>query len=168
MSVVSPKGLDNYLVAEELIIRRLKFELGPDIYVFSAADLATVKESMQFLPAVHVFYGGDIVSNVGEPTPGRSWRRDSQIADQQWYVAVVTKSARDNRQVTAGRVEAGVICMKVIGALQGFSLSSAHEPLKRVNGQSPFFKAGFAVIPLLFTTRMTITTTNQSSPINPT
>jgi hypothetical protein len=162
MPVVSP-NIENYLIAEDMIIARLKEELGPDIYVFGAADLATVKESMQFLPAVHVFYGGDLVANTPE---GRTIRRDSQIADQQWYVTVVTKNVRDNRGGEPSRHDSGIICMKVIGAMQGYQPSYAHEPFKRVNGQAPFFKAGFSVIPLCFTTRMTITTTNQSSPIN--
>lgn len=145
--------MDNYLGAESPIIERLKAmvpELGT--YVFSTADMDGVTEASQFTPAAHVLYYGDrLVDGQGRSSTG-----EVQCVDQVWYVVLVVRNVKDQTTGQAARIEAGPLLLKVLKALQGWAPTKEHGPMKRTNGASPGFKAGYIYLPICFTTRVTI------------
>jgi hypothetical protein len=155
-------ALFNYLAPERAIIDQLK-EAVPLVNgnVFRAADVAMVKETSQVTPALHVVYAGDVVL----PAPaGRTTKGDAMTVDQQYYVIVVTKSAHETRTVAGARDWAGEITLSVLDALLGYEfMPGVFGPLKRVPGAAPTYTAGFAYVPFLFTTRLTLVSDNQNS-----
>jgi len=158
--MANPRNV-NYLLPEEAIIARLK-EAVPGFYghVFKAADVAMVRETSQVTPAAHVVYIGDVVQ---PPPGGRTTRGDAVSVDQQYYVVIVVKSAHETRTVEGARTEAGELSMATLKALQGYEFSRVYGPLKRVNGAGPVYTAGFAYVPFLFTTRLTVVSDNQNN-----
>lgn len=148
--------MDNLLAAEQPIIQRIQ-QLMPELAgVFAAADLDGVAESKQITPAVHVLYFGDVPVEGS----GRSNNGEVQTLDQLWYAVLVVKNVRQQGlrggEESAVRSAAGPLAYKLSKALQGFAPTLEHTPLRRVKGVAPGFKAGYAYIPLLFSTRITI------------
>lgn len=139
--------MENYLSAGPLIIDQLKSEI-PELAnaIFSAADLEGVTEARQHAPALHVLYFGDRVIEC---------RGSACTVEQLWYVVVVARNVKTQRSSEDARMEAGFIIKKVMKSLLGWRPSNEHDSLKRINGVSPAFGAGFAYIPLLFTTKLT-------------
>lgn len=145
--------MDNYLMAESLIISRLTNEV-PELKgnVFSAADLAGVSEATQKTPAAHVLYFGDrIVDGTGRSTTG-----EVQCVDQGWYVVLVVRNVRSQLTGEDARSDAGPLAKKILKALQGWQPSPEHGHMKRVNGANPGFKAGYLYLPFFFQSRITI------------
>lgn len=144
--------MDNYLSAEPLILARLREKVPELVGVFSAADLDGVLESKQCHPAAHVLFDGDRVLEGH----GRSSDGVCQLVDQSWYVVLVAKNARTQLTGEAARHDIGPLIMKVLRALQGWSPSPAHGPLRRVSGARPGFKGGFVYFPLCFLTKVSV------------
>lgn len=139
--------MENYLSAGPLIIDKLKAEI-PDLanFIFNTADLEGVSGAKQHAPALHVLYFGDRVLESRGP---------ACTVEQLWYVVVVTRNVKTQITAEDARMEAGVLAKKVMLALLGWEPTNEHGAMKRTNGVSPAFGAGFAYVPLLFTTKLT-------------
>lgn len=138
----------NLLSAGPLIVARLKAQI-PELCnnVFSSGDLEGVTEDQQIVPAVHVVYNGDRIS-------------DSQgmKCEQEWYVIVVVRNTNAMAESESVQLDAGTLALKVIKALRGWSPTDEreHSVLKRVTGVRPGFHAGFGYFPLCFTTTVIV------------
>lgn len=140
--------IDDYLVAEDLLINHLMAQVSSFKTVLGAADLSGVAENKQITPAGHVVYGGDrLGSDAG--------RHESQFVYQKWLVVIAVKNVRDQKTGAGARREAGPLITASLKALQGWSPGDEFQPLKRVGAPSPHFSpGGYAYFPLAFETRI--------------
>lgn len=139
--------LTNYLAAEDLIVAQLQALVPEFKAVLSAADLADVAEAAQVTPAAYVLYDGDeITTTAGDGM--------AQRVLQRWLVVVTDKNMRDTKTTKTARQQAGALVTKTLQALMGWQPSAEHGPLTRVAGFPPGFAAGYAYIPLVFTTEV--------------
>lgn len=139
--------MDNYLIAEQLIVDRLRSRLSSNIKVLSAADLVGVSENAQATPAVHVIYDGYRPTQV--TGNGRK-----QETEQTWLTVIAVRNVRDTRAATATREDAGPIMLDCLKALQGWKLSDEHSSLELAGAPKAGYSAGFGYFPLAFTTRI--------------
>jgi len=142
--------MENYLIAESLIIERLRDQIS-NISVVSISELATVTTRSQLIPAIQVIYSGDKIEAEGGQVSGHIFAR------QKWLVVLVV---RDNRSITDGTtvdVAGGEYLMQIIVALSGYQLSSDHGFLRRESSPTTQYKNGFAYFPLMFSTKIETT-----------
>lgn len=139
--------MDNYLIAEQLIVERLTTRLRGVKKVLAAADLAGVAESSQTTPAVHVVYQG--YRPTQEKEDGAT-----QQTEQTWLVVVAVRNVRDTRAATATREDAGPIMLDCLRALQGWLPSKEHSRLKLSTAPQAGYRAGFGYFPMAFTTKL--------------
>lgn len=109
-------------------------ELGL-VDVFVATDVADVQNLGQIVPAVHILYQGDRVSE------GHQSGLSSKV-EQQWLVLLTHRGA-------PGRATAGVWLHRLLTAIAGKPFEKS--TFVRVNPSvRPSYKAGVAYLPLAF------------------
>lgn len=141
--------MDNYLIAEQLIMDRLQPRLSSAIKVLPAADLAGVFEGgAQAAPAVYVIYQGyRPTQEIGNGS--------EQQTEQTWWVVPAVRNVRDTRAATATRETAGQIMLDCLKLLLGWKPSKEHSPLKLAPAPPARYLGGFGYFPMAFTTRLT-------------
>lgn len=136
------------LSAEPLIIARLLDTVNGVKSVQSAGELAGIPEAKQTAPALHVLYGGYQVLDA-DSTAG-------VLIRETWLVVAVVSNAIQGRGAgqaeAALKTKAGGLLAQTIVALHGWRPSPAHAALVMVNGPKPKWSAGFAYVPIAFTT----------------
>lgn len=142
-------AVTDHLMAEPLLIERVKSQVNGLRAVLSAADLAGVTAAQQLTPAVHVLYMGDQVP-TGEGD--RGWTGRPQKIIQQWMAVVAVRNARTQRTGAAAREDAGPLLSQLIAALAGFQLADELQPLKRIAAPKPAYDASWAYFPTQWTT----------------
>lgn len=130
----------HFLAMEQILIDRLRAVLPAQVHVLSAADLATVTESAQLTPAVHVLYRG---YRRGKPTPSM-WVEISQ----QWMTVVAVRNVRDVATGSAARLEAGPLITQVIAALDRYQPGGECQSLHLDDAPSAGYRAGYGYFPL--------------------
>lgn len=137
--------MSNHLAAEPLLVARLKARLPDTVQVLAAADLDGVQDASQFVPAVHVLYGGHRIGKA--PYPGCEQRLQS------WACIV---AVRNRRGVAAQRVAAGELVAAVETALLGYKLSSEHTPLIGQDAPKPTYGPGVIYYTLVYQTSIVV------------
>lgn len=140
--------LTDYLAAEQPIIERLREHVPGLREVKSIMDVGAATAHSQVTPAAHVVYDGDRLQD----TAGRG---QSAMTSQRWIVIVLARSARGAASGAGARDLAGPLMIDVISALSGFTPTSFHRPLERVNAPRPsYHPGGLGLFPLAFETRL--------------
>lgn len=136
--------MSNYFAMESEIVDRLRSQVPELVEVYTPFDISDMVELGQVVPAAHVIYRGDTLSDdVG--------RGRAVMVTQSWLVVlVVQNSASQMQDTTQIRVDAGLIVSKILAALQGWQPESSTRPLKRVNGVPAGYSAGFSYFPFAF------------------
>ncbi|MEG0976308.1 MAG: hypothetical protein RSD57_14535 [Comamonas sp.] len=131
-------ALEPHIVA---LVQKAVQGMKPAVHVLTAADLADVKESAQKAPAIHVIYGGYVVTEDLRVT----WR-----LRHKWYVVAAVRNVAKQRTGEAARAEAGSLGAGVAAALAGASLPGAATGLSLVTPPAARYSAGFQYIPSAF------------------
>lgn len=135
------------LLADQLIIDRLRAELPADIAVDSMINVAEIDYSEWDAPAVFVIYGGHtIISNNGPVV----------LLEQQWHVVPVVDNIASMKEGTEAKDEGGELAASCIAALHDWQPDSRLDPLQLSDGQPVDFFPGRAFFPLAFKTRVTM------------
>lgn len=146
--------MDNFLSARDLIIQRLREQsVVTDAKKIRPATSAAWVTKNQLDQSVSVIFFDD----VPDTTPGgQALRGSMQTSEQYWLLIISAKNVSDAG--SAAQLDAGVIFMRVLRALQGHKLSPEHAELHRQ--KSPYRATddnGFVHMPLLFSTRLITT-----------
>lgn len=145
--------MNDFLAAEPLMAARLREEL-PEVTVLGARDLATVRESGQVTPALHLLLDR---FDVGDQTPDGT----AQEIVQQWLVILVVRSAEGVRGGAGAKGVAGPLLVRTIRALSGWLPPGGEfTPLRHLRPalRPEYSPGGFLYFPLSFTTSCVIQT----------
>jgi hypothetical protein len=141
--------INNYFGAEDAIVKRLEEQVPELKAVLTPFSIGDMVESSQPSPAVHVIYGGDVVS--GNET-GNGARR---TIDQRWLVVLAVRTPKAQLQNTSEiRVLSGELIPKVLRSLQGWAPVEWMRPLGRVSGPAAGYSSSFAYFPFMFEGRI--------------
>lgn len=139
----------NYFAAEEAIVKRLQEQVSELKAVLTPFSIGDMIESSQPSPAVHVIYGGDVVSGneVGNGT--------RRTIDQRWLVVLAVRTPKAQLQNTTEiRVLSGELIPKILRSLQGWAPVEWMRPLGRVSGPAAGYSSSFAYFPFMFEGRI--------------
>ena len=139
---------------EALIVARLTERLkatGLVKFVYDTKGYAEVEEESQLSPAVAVIYNG---YRAGVEVP----RGQAQAIDLEYLVVIVTASSTQTLRGSGAKASAGSIFLPLVGALTGWKPGPGlgRLTLSEAPGAG-YSRAGFAYMPVAFTTRITIT-----------
>lgn len=140
---------NNFLAPEPFIVERLQgalVDLTPKVSVFTAADLAGVKEQGQHVPAVHVVWTGFKV--VEAP------RTDGLVVKLRhtWLIVAVVRNVQNAKSGGAARDLAGELAAQAGAAVMGFRPPNVSTPMLMAPNTPPaYFRAGYMYLPLAFT-----------------
>jgi hypothetical protein len=110
--------------------------------VFTAADLAGVKEKSQVTPALHlVLHSYRPVADDG--AADSLWR-------EIWLVVAVVRNARQNVGTRALREAASPLLKEAVAALDGWRCPGATGVVRAIDGPAPLFTDGLGYLPLAF------------------
>ena len=115
--------------------------MSPAVRLFTAAELAQVKDAAQHTPAVHLIYGG---YRIAEDL-GTAWR-----LAHKWYAVVVVRNVATQRSGQAARQDAGPMVTQVMGVLAGAQVPGATRALTLVTPPSASYRAGHQYIPTAY------------------
>ena len=115
--------------------------ISPKVHVMNAADLASVQESVQHTPAIHLIYGG---YRVAEGELNR-WR-----LVHTWLVVAAARNVAVIRSGQAARRSAGSLLALVTARLASAAVEGASTPLQLVTPPSARYQNGFQYIPSAF------------------
>ena len=129
---------------EPVIVARIAENMPKGVKVFSAADLAGVREAAQHTPAVHVIYDGYRVVQA-----------DGAVAEIEtsWLTVLAVRNARAQKTGSAAREDAAKLVSSLYGSLAGWLPPGGVRELELANAPRPGFDAGFLYLPLAWNTR---------------
>lgn len=145
--------MNSFLSASGLIIKRLVDEQVVDAKKIRPAPSAAWVIANGLDASVNVVFYDDIPD---ENTGGQSQRGKVQSSQQLWLVIVSAKNVADAGSKAS--LDAGVIFLHTLIALQGYKLSPEHGELHRK--RLPYravYDNGFAHLPALFATKIITT-----------
>jgi hypothetical protein len=138
----------NFLVSEGGIVKRLvdtmmTGETAVLARVATRADMASLAEEKQIVPAVYVVYMG---YQVVEANEGDAMFR------HRWIATVAIGNAAGGRDTRQRNLDVGPLVARVIEALAGFTPAPFHTPLVPGTPPPPYYAPAFVYLPVLFTT----------------
>lgn len=133
-------AMSDHLVAEGLLKARLAAQL-PTTRIYTLRDLATISESAQFVPSLHVVYNGETLAD-------EAGRAEARVITQTWLVIVAVDSSVD--PIASPATAAGTLIQSTINALAGYKLGAGLKECRRVNAPAPAYSGSFAYYPLAF------------------
>ena len=140
---------ENYFAAEDAIVKRLQEQIPALKVVLTPFSIGDMVESSQPSPAVHVIYGGDVISGN---EVGNGSRR---TIDQRWLIVLAVRTPKAQLQNTSEiRVLSGEIIPKILSSLQGWAPVEGMRPLGRVSGPAAGYSSSFAYFPFMFEGRI--------------
>lgn len=146
---MASQGIQDFMLAEPLIVDRLKQRVPELAAVESFGELGDRPEKQQRTPAALV----GLENFTVDEQRGQGERVRYQ---QTWNVIVVVRHARAQRSPEIAREEAGPLVAQVLANLQGAKLDEALTPL--IPASSPFAPTysggGLFYAPLAFTTQV--------------
>lgn len=146
---MASQGVQDFMLAEPLIVERLKERVPSLASVESFGELGDRPEQQQRTPSALVGLENFTVDEVR----GNGERARYQ---QTWNVILVVRNARAQRSPEIAREEAGPLVAEVLRTLQGVKLDDALTPL--IPASSPFAPTysagGLFYAPLAFTTQV--------------
>lgn len=113
--------------------------MSPAVRIFTAAELAQVREAAQHTPAVHLIYGGYQVAE-GAVTQWRLLHK--------WYAVAAVRNVAAVRSGSAARRDAGQLAALVAGCLAGAQVPGAARPLELLTPPPAHYGDGFQYIPV--------------------
>lgn len=135
---------NNFMALEMPLVALLEqavLGMSPAVHVFTAAELADVKESAQKTPAVHLIYGGyRVVEDLGT-----AWR-----LAHRWYASVAVRNVATLRTGQAARQSAGLLVAQVMGALAGARVEGATRALTLLTPPAASYSGGYQYLPTAF------------------
>lgn len=142
--------MDSFLSASGLLIDRLRSQQVTDSHKIRPVPSAGWAVKNPLDGSVNVAFFDDIPdeSQGGQRAHGRV-----QNSVQLWLIIVSSKNVSDAG--AAASVDAGIIMLRALVALQGHQLSPAHQELHRK--KSPYravYENGFAHLPVLLSTQV--------------
>ena len=137
---------------ESALVQHLKDNLD-GVTVLTAAELASVTEDRQPVPAVHVVYQGYQPKEV---------RNDGKAAriDQQWLIVIATKDVRSMRSGEKSRADASAIADKLLPLLMGWRTEAATGPFVLAPAPRPAYSHGITYMPLAFSVETALRVTS--------
>jgi len=137
---------NDFLAPEPAIVARLQealADLRPKVHVLTAAQLATVREDTQPVPAVHVVWNGFRVLES---------RVDGAAArlDHTWLIVTAVRNVSQLKSGAAARLDAGPIAARAGAALMGFRPPNVQGPLRLAPAPGAGGSNGFFYLPLAF------------------
>ena len=142
--------MDSFLSASGLLIKRLRSQQVTDNNKIRPAPSAAWAIKNALDGAVNVVFFDDIPD---ESQGGQRARGKVQTSRQLWLIIVSAKNVADAG--TAASLDAGIIMLRTLVALQGHQLSPEHQELQRK--KSPYravYENGFAHLPALLSTQI--------------
>lgn len=142
--------MDSFLSASGLLIERLHNQKVTDAGKIRPAPSAAWAVKNALDGAVNVIFFDDI------PDEGQGGQRAHgklQTSQQLWLILVSSKNVSDAG--TAASMDAGIILLRTLVALQGYQLSPNHQAMHRK--KSPYratYENGFAHLPVMFSTQV--------------
>lgn len=137
---------NDFLAPEPHIVGRLKealVDLRPQVHVLTAAELASIREDTQPVPAVHVVWAGFRV--LESRTDGAAAR-----LDHTWLAVVAVRNVAQLKSGAAARLDAGPLVARVGAALMGYRPPNVNGPLRLAPGPGAGGANGFFYVPLAF------------------
>ena len=141
--------MDDYLLVEDALIKRLSDEMPELKAVFSATDLSVIQSARKTEPAAYVVYLGDQVS---EGSAGQGGNGGVQITAQVWMVVLVVKFAGGIASGKGVREKAGPLIAKLLSVVSGWTPDKLMTPLKRTQAPSVGYDDGYGFYPFAFKT----------------
>lgn len=138
--------VDDYLMAEDLIVNRLKAAVPLMGSYLNGDQLENLKDTQFTSPALSVIYSGENLVPAGATA--------TQRADQIWTIVVVVQNINDLTGKKA-RTKAGPIMTQVIKALKGWQPSPHLGKMARAPAPGTIYTPDAALFPLSFTTAIT-------------
>ena len=138
---LSIEQTNDFSALEPRIVELLKAavaDLTPAVHVLTAADLETVKESAQRVPALHV------VSNGFAPI--ESQYKAARLRHT-WYVVAVVRNQAGQRSGAPARRDAGALLARAMGALLSEALPGASTVLEPTAAPRGAHANGFFYLP---------------------
>lgn len=133
--------VNNFAALEDQIVALLKAAVAgvsPAVHVLTAPDLDAVRETAQFVPALHV------IGNGFEPA-------DSQYKVARlrhtWYVVAVVRNQAAQRSGLAARRDAGPLLARAMNALLSAPLAGAATLLEPVRAPRGVHRNGYFYLP---------------------
>lgn len=140
---------ENYLLAEQLIIDRLRDQVPELAFIDGSRSVQEVVSRAVPTPAALVLFGGDTVKASDSGAMGAI-----QVVDQKWLIELVV---RDDWAIESGsgeRLQAGFLISKVIKALAGWYPSNEHREMRRTQAAIPVYEQGEGFYQLAFLTEV--------------
>lgn len=137
---------NDFLAPEPYIVARLKEALAglrPQVHVLTAAQLATVREAVQPVPAVHVVWNGFQVLQSRED--GAASR-----LDHTWLIVTAVRNVSQLESNAAARMDAGPLMARAGAALMGFRPPNVNGPMRLAPAPGAGGANGFFYMPLAF------------------
>lgn len=113
---------NDFMALEPRIVELVKQAVrgqSPAVHVLTADEIADVKEAAQYVPAVHVIYGGYSVQEQS----GAAW-----ILAHTWFVVATCRNSAPRGGVLA-RLSAGRLASLVMATIAGAQIPGAIHPL---------------------------------------
>ncbi len=143
----------SYLSASGLIMQRLVDEQVADDKKVRPAPSAAWAIANALDASVNVIFYDDLPD---ESTGGSSQRGKVQSSQQLWLVIVSARNVADAG--VRSSLDAGIIFLNTLVALQGYRLSAEHGELQRKRlPYRAIYDNGFAHLPALFSTKVITT-----------
>ncbi len=113
--------------------------MSPAVRLFTAAELAQVKDAAQHTPAVHLIYSGYQVAEAA----GTQWR-----LLHKWFAVAAVRNVAAVRSGQAARRDAGQLAAIVAGCLAGAQVAGATRALELLTPPPAHYADGFQYIPV--------------------
>ena len=137
---------NNFMLLEPQIVALARAAVEgntPAVHVLTSADLAGLKEQLQYTPAVHVIYQGFRVAQT---------RSDGRVAvlRHTWLVVAVVGTAHSIVSGATARADGGALLAQVCAALMGRKLDGAVRLLLPTDSPRAWSSPGFHYTPMAF------------------
>lgn len=136
---------NNFLALEQDIKAHLKNALKdvqPRLHVLCHADLKSIQQIRQFVPAVHVVYDGYSVTD--------SRAGYGATLEHRWNIVAAARNVANQRSGAAARIDAAQIVVAVGDAMLQFNPPRGFDKFKMITPSRPSYADGVAFIPLAF------------------
>lgn len=121
------------------LLRSATADMSPAVRIYTAAELASVKEAAQHTPAVHLIYGGYQVAEAA----GTQWR-----LLHKWFAVAAVRNVASVRSGAPARRSAGQLAALVAGCLAGAQVQGATRALELLTPPPAHYADGFQYIPV--------------------
>lgn len=142
-----PAMLDDYLFLGAVLQERIRAQLGEDLVVGSADELAQALGGNLARTTAFVVWNGERVSDDARGGA-------SAMLQQRWLVLLGVKNA--SQQPGARNKNAGPLLARLHKAIAGWTPDGVGRPFKRATGNAPSYTPGAGWFPLTFSISLSL------------